>query len=119
MNGTPARAAAEARPAASFSRGCLQELVGAGPAQNFERLESGRHRQGIAGKRSGLVNRACRRHPVHQRGLAAVSAHGQAAADDLAQGGEVRLNLEQLLRASISQKREFPGKERAVRGNYG
>ena len=55
----------------------------------FERRNAGGHRQRVSGERSGLVDRAERREEIHHIGASAKCADGQAAADDLAQRGEV------------------------------
>ena len=68
--------------------------------QLAERPQAGRHRQRIARQRAGLVDGARRRDELHQIGASAVGADRQAAADDLAETGEIRLDAEDLLRAA-------------------
>jgi hypothetical protein len=58
------------------------------------------HRHRIAGQRAGLVDRAQRRDLLHDVAPAADRAHRQAAADDLAQRGEVRPDAVARLRAA-------------------
>jgi hypothetical protein len=66
----------------------------------FERPEPGRHRHRVARQRAGLVDRPGRRDQVHDVGAAAVGADRQAAADDLAEAGQVRPHAEDRLRAA-------------------
>ena len=54
-----------------------------------ERGEPGRRRHRIAGERAGVEHRTERRQLLHQVGAAADRADRQAAADDLAEAGEV------------------------------
>ena len=54
-------------------------------------------------KRSRLIDRAERRDALHQVRAPAVRGHRQAAADDLAERGQVRLDAEQRLRAAEAQ----------------
>jgi hypothetical protein len=82
--------------------GLLEPAVGGAAVggELGERRPSGRHRQRVAGERAGLVDRAGRRHLAHQVAAAAEGAGRQAAADHLAEGGQVRPDAEQLLGAA-------------------
>ncbi len=71
----------------------LQPLVG-DIVEEIEGGDAGGHRQRVAGQGAGLVDGALGRHHLHDVAAAAVGAHGQAAADDLAQTGDVRLDAE-------------------------
>src|SRR5208283_172760 len=61
---------------------------------------SGGHRQRISAQRSGLVDQAERRQLVHHVGASAEGPAGQAAAQDLAQRGEVGSDAVELLCAA-------------------
>ena len=65
--------------------------------------QAGSHGQRVSGKGSRLVDRTQRRDQIHDLSPAAVSAHRQAPADDLAQRGQVRLDSIELLRAAKGQ----------------
>ena len=58
------------------------------------------HGERIAAECSGLVDRAERREVVHDVGSSAEGSAGQAAADDLAQRGQVGRDAVDLLRAA-------------------
>ena len=62
--------------------------------------QTGGHGHGVAGQGSGLEDPAHRGHVFHDLALAAVAAHGEASADDLAERGQVRGDAESLLRAA-------------------
>ena len=74
---------------------------------------------GIAAERSGLIDRAERGEEVHDVGSSAEGAAGQAAADDLAEGGQVGLDAVELLRAAEGEAEAghdlVEDEERAVR----
>ena len=72
-----------------------------------QRPEPGGHRERIARERAGLVDRTGRRDQLHDIGAAAIGADRQAAADDLAEAGQVRPDAEHLLRAA--RRRAKPG----------
>ncbi len=61
------------------------------------------HRDGVAAERACLVHFACRRNVLHDLAPACKRAYGHAAADDLAEGHNIRLNAQQLLRAAFSK----------------
>ena len=65
-----------------------------------------RHGQRIAGKRARLVDRAERREKSMISARPADGADRQAAADDLAEAGEIGPHAEQLLRAAASRARK-------------
>lgn len=62
-----------------------------------------RHGHGIAAEGSGLIDRAAGSHLLHQCRLPAVSAHGHTAADDLAEGNQIRMYPVVSLRAAQGQ----------------
>src|SRR5439155_1127695 len=70
-------------------------------AQMAQSRQAGGHGQRIAGKRSRLIYRPQRRHHLHDVAPAAVSAHRQASADDLAQRHQIRLDPINFLRATV------------------
>ncbi len=72
-------------------RGCGDGVENPRLGQLAQRDEAGGHRQGIAGERAGLIHRPDGRHHLHDRTFAGVCAHGQPAADHLAQAGQVRI----------------------------
>src|SRR5690606_5053925 len=61
---------------------------------------TGGHGQRVARQGAGLVDRTQRRDVLHDFTLAAESAHRHAAADDLAEGGQIRGNAEMGLSAA-------------------
>ena len=67
----------------------------------FQRREAGRHRDRVPGQGSCLVDRAVGRDVRHDVGTAAERGGRHAAADDLAQRGEIRLDAEQGLCAAL------------------
>src|SRR5579885_2475700 len=67
----------------------LKLLVLAGFAQLGEGCYTSGHRQGIAGKSTGLIHWAKRGDLLHNFAASAVSANGQTATDDLAKAGEI------------------------------
>lgn len=71
--------------------------------QQFQRGDARGHGEGIAAERAGLVHRAERRQHIHDLCPATECAHGQAAADDFPQAGEVGLDVFQLLHAALGQ----------------
>ena len=60
-----------------------------GPGEPRQRREPGGHRERVARERAGLVDGAERREPLHQVAAAAERRRGHAAADDLAEHGQV------------------------------
>ena len=70
-------------------------------ASSCERGDAGGGGQRIAAQRAGLKDFAGRQHVVHDVGPAAVGADRQAAADDLAQRGQIGRDAEQRLGAAI------------------
>ena len=68
--------------------------------QLAKRCDTRGHRQRIAAQRSCLVHRTNRGDHVHELRRTAISADRQAATDDLAQRGEVGLDVIQLGSAS-------------------
>ena len=69
-------------------------------ADGLEGGQAGGDRDRIAGQRAGLIDRADRSELVHDLGAAAEGADRHAAADHLAERGEVGADAEQLLRAA-------------------
>ena len=67
---------------------------------DLERRESGRHRDRVAGKRAGLVDRPERGQPFHDVAAPAEGADRHAAADDLAERRQVRPDAIERLRAA-------------------
>ena len=59
------------------------------------------HRDRIARQRAGLVDRAVRREHRHDFSRAAESAHRHAAADDFADGGQIRFDAEKFLGSAV------------------
>ena len=84
-------------------------LVDAGLAQLGEGGDAGADGQGVPGEGSGLVHVAQGGHALHYLAASAVAAHGQAAADNLAQGGDVGHDAVQPLR---------PARAHAEAGNH-
>ena len=72
----------------------LEPVVGIRVAEHLERGDAGGRGQRIAAERAGLKDLAGRQHVVHDLGPAAVGAHRQPAADDLAQRGQVGRDAE-------------------------
>mmetsp|Transcript_66663 Transcript_66663/g.201211 ORF Transcript_66663/g.201211 Transcript_66663/m.201211 type:complete len:353 (+) Transcript_66663:271-1329(+) len=79
----------------------VELLVDLVALQLLERLDARGHGQGVAAERPSLVHRPRGGHHLHDVPAAAVGAHRQAAADDLAHGRDVRLHAEVLLRPAI------------------
>src|SRR5207244_1262324 len=69
-------------------------------AEEVDGGETGGHGEGIAAERAGLIDGAEGRDQVHDLRRPAVGADGEAAADDLAERGEVGRDVEALLRAA-------------------
>jgi hypothetical protein len=65
-----------------------------------DRRQAGRHGQRIPGKRARLIDRTHGRNHIHELVAAAVSAHRQPSANDLAQRRKIRLDSVKLLRAA-------------------
>jgi hypothetical protein len=80
----------------------LEALIAAGLLQQLQGLDAGGHGQRIAAQGAGLVHGARGGHHRHDVGPAAVGAHGQAAADHLAHGGEVGGDAELGLGAAVA-----------------
>ncbi len=80
----------------SWVNGCV--IPQTGKSRN-----AGPHRQRIAGKSAALINRPQRRNLLHQLPPATVSAHRQAAADNLAKADQIRLHAENTGRRMIIQ----------------
>ena len=97
LRAAASRAVCTSRPSAVEARVRIRFL------QQFQGGDAGGHRQRVAAERSGLVHRAERGQKVHDLRPAAESADRQAAADDLAQGGQVRRDLLQLLHSAAGQ----------------
>jgi hypothetical protein len=76
-----------------------QRFIEAGGLDQFQRGETGGGGDRVARQRAGLINRAERGDLFHDLALAAEGAHRHAAADHLAESGQVRRNAEQALRA--------------------
>ena len=100
---TPASRAASAMAVAQTAARPLQALVDGAVAQAAERGEARRHRQRVAGERARLIDGAGGRDLLHDVAPAAVGADGQAAADDLAERGEVGRDAVELLRAAARE----------------
>ena len=69
-------------------------------AQIADGGDAGGHGERIAAERAGLVDGPERRELIHDVGAAAEGADGQAAADDLAEGGEVGADAVEFLRSA-------------------
>ena len=93
------RRSASAGPAAEAGGPAGEQLVGLGVEQ-VERGQAGGGRQRVPGQRAGLVHGPERRQHAHDVGPAAERADRQAAADHLAEAGEVGADAEQLLGAA-------------------
>src|SRR6185503_19346218 len=79
----------------------LQLLVDLWSALQFpQRRDSSGHGRRIAGECPCLIDGPKWRNQVHEFCEAAISAYGKTSADNLAQGGEIRLDLVELLRAA-------------------
>ena len=71
-----------------------------GRGHQVEHRQAGGHRHRIAAERAGLVDRAGRGDLLHQFASSAIGAHRHAAADDLAEGAQVRAHAVARLRAA-------------------
>ena len=91
------------RPAFPGDGPPVQRLVHSGLAQFLEHGQSRGRGQGIARQGAGLVDGAFGAEAVHHVGAAPVGGQGQAAAQDLAQGGEVGLHAVELLGPAQAQ----------------
>ena len=89
-SGIPASRAAPSSPPTRRSVASARRAWNPGREIALERREARRHRDRIAGQRARLVHRPERREPVHDVAPPAEGADGHAAADDLAERGEVR-----------------------------
>src|SRR5690606_35157590 len=70
-------------------------------AQVEELRDAGRHREGIAGQRTRLVDGSRRRDALHQRATPAVRTDRQAATDYLPQRRQIGLDAESRLRTAV------------------
>src|SRR5690606_3751985 len=77
----------------------LQSLVETRLAENLQRSQARRHSHRTARQRAGLVHAAQRRDALHDVAPTTESTDWHAAADDLAQRGEVRRHAGQALHA--------------------
>ena len=81
------------------TRGLAVEVfVEAGLQTLRELCDPGRHGDGVAAERAGLVHRTGRRDVFHDFGARGVGAYGKASADDLAKRQHVRLDVVQARR---------------------
>ena len=71
--------------------------------ERVEGGDAGGHGERVAGERAGLVDVAGGSHALHQRPRPAVGADGEAAADHLAERGEVRGHAVAFLRAAAPE----------------
>ena len=78
----------------------VELVVEAGRLDQLQHRQARRHRDRIAAQRAGLVDRAGRRDLLHDLAASAVRADRHAAADDLAERGQVRRDAVQRLRAA-------------------
>ena len=78
----------------------LELVVDARLRERVDEREAGDHRDRVARERARLVDGADRRELLHDLALAAEGADGEAAADDLAERGEVGRDAVALLRAA-------------------
>ncbi len=74
--------------------GALLEAGVVAPGQFLQGGQPGGHGHGVSGEGAGLVDVAAGGDALHDPAFPAVAAHGEAAADDLAQGGQVGGDLE-------------------------
>jgi hypothetical protein len=104
--------------------GALERVVETRRLHQLQHRQPGGHRHRIAAQGAGLVDRAGRRDLFHQVAAPAVGAHRHAAADDLAEGGQVGGDPVARLRAAErdpeaghhfveDQQRAVPGAQRA------
>ena len=84
-------AASAARPAARRSVSSARRVVG-GVVQLAQGREAGGDRERVARERPGLVDVAGRGDPLHQLARPGEGGGGQAAADHLAEDGQVGLD---------------------------
>ena len=86
---------------------CRAGFLEAGPAVDaFHFLELGEasgHGDGISREGAGLVDWSVGREEIHDFGAPAERTHGESAADDLAHGGEVGSDAEDLLSAAARE----------------
>ena len=99
-SGTPACRAASRMPSTSRSVAAASRAWKPGAGEALERREARRHRDRIAGQRARLVDGPERRDAFHDVAPAAECADRHAAADDLAERREVRLDAVALLCAA-------------------
>src|SRR5207245_1933582 len=90
-----------AQPARQAGAERLEPRVGLAVLERAQGGEPGRHRERVTRQRARLVHAAERRHVVHHAAPPAVGAHGQSAADDLAQAREVGAHAVELLGAAV------------------
>ena len=104
VSATPFFFAAASTPSTSAALRCFKLLIDSRSRfQLSQRRDPGCHGQRISGERSCLIHRTERRNHVHQLCAAAISADRQPAADDLAERGEIGLDLVELLRAAKAE----------------
>lgn len=83
---------------------CVDSFFERGVIALFQHAEGGQpggHGQRVAGQGSGLVHVPGRGDPLHVFGFAAVGSHGQAAADDLAEHGQIGRDAKAGLRPAV------------------
>ena len=92
------------QPGCQSLRGPVELLVEAVDARQFQGRQAGRERDRIAGQGAGLVDRAQRGDLLHDVAATAEGADRQAAADDLAQRGEIGCDAIVLLGAARGRR---------------
>src|SRR5262249_33252386 len=73
---------------------CVDRFVAQKPQSRKPRS----HRQWIPRKRSGLIDRACRRHMIHNVGASSESAYGESSAYNLSETRHIGSYPEEVLR---------------------
>ena len=96
----PAPARGRRQPPHQYVGRGLKPLMKSGRRHEFERGEAGDHRHRIAGQRARLVDGAQGRELLHDVAPSAECADRHAAADDLAERGEIRAHAVERLRAA-------------------
>lgn len=78
----------------------LEEWVGVGVFELFQRGDASGHGERVAAESAGLIDGAEGRELIHDLGLAAEGTDGEAAADDFTQRGEVGRDADAFLHAT-------------------
>src|ERR1043166_4558999 len=78
----------------------VQLIVDSTTPQQVQACNARRHRQWIAGKRAGLIDRSDRRKQIHDFSTPAKGCQRQPAAQNFSKAGEIGANFENSLRSA-------------------